>query len=153
MAGSRKKTVIAHPLMINGHEWNREAVMAIVLGRIATTSHGLAKILADGHEGHTLPAYRTIDEWIADDEALALRYARARESQADVMADDIVFLADSCKDHNKCRLQIDARKWVASKLKPKKYGDKVQQELTGPDGGPMTVNIMRFTDDPGNGSV
>ena len=29
------------------------------------------------------------------------------------------------------RLKIDAKKWELSKLNPKKYGDKIQQELSG----------------------
>jgi hypothetical protein len=35
------------------------------------------------------------------------------------------------------RLRVDARKWFAAKVAPKKYGEKVQQELSGPDGGPI----------------
>jgi len=35
------------------------------------------------------------------------------------------------------RLRIDARKWLASKLAPKKYGDKIDATLSGPDGGPI----------------
>jgi hypothetical protein len=41
------------------------------------------------------------------------------------------------------RLRVDARKWVAAKLLPKKYGDKVQQEVSGPDGGPIEVQTVR----------
>lgn len=40
-------------------------------------------------------------------------------------AEEIVIIADSCTDPHKARLQIDARKWYASKLAPKKYGDKL----------------------------
>ena len=42
---------------------------------------------------------------------------------------------------DRTRLQIDARKWYASKLAPKKYGDKVQQEVSGPDGAPIQAAI------------
>ena len=45
------------------------------------------------------------------------------------------------------RLRVDARKWVASKLKPKKYGDKMTQEHTGADGGAIqTVTTFRLAD-------
>ena len=37
------------------------------------------------------------------------------------------------------RLQIDTRKWMLSKMLPKIYGDKVTQEITGTDGGPITM--------------
>ena len=39
----------------------------------------------------------------------------------------------------KQRLQVDTRKWLLSKLAPKKYGDKVQNVITGADGGPVEV--------------
>jgi hypothetical protein len=71
----------------------------------------------------------------------AEQYARAREAQADKFADDILQIADdglndSYKDDNgntrtdqdviaRSRLRVDARKWLASKMAPKKYGDKL----------------------------
>jgi hypothetical protein len=42
------------------------------------------------------------------------------------------------------RLRIDTRKWIASKLKPKKYGDKIEQEIKGEMG--LTVQIVRMSD-------
>jgi hypothetical protein len=57
---------------------------------------------------------------------------RAREDQADTLADEILDIADdSSLDPSDRRVKIDARKWIASKLKPKTYGDKVQAELSG----------------------
>ena len=53
-------------------------------------------------------------------------YARAREDRADVLADEIVAIADSAEDPNKGRLQVDARKWAAAKLNAKRYGDKTE---------------------------
>jgi hypothetical protein len=75
----------------------------------------------------------------------------AREVQAETMADEIVSIADgtgmgveervalSARD----RLRVDSRKWVASKLLPKKYGDKLQQEVSGPDGGALSVTWLK----------
>lgn len=81
-----------------------------------------------------MPARLTIYRWFREYESFSNNYARAREDQADFYADEIIALADSATDPQKARLQIDTRKWVASKLKSKKYGDKVQQEITGVDG-------------------
>ncbi len=53
------------------------------------------------------------------------QYARAREEQADFYADEIVTIADTEPDAATARVRVDARKWVASKLKPKRYGDKL----------------------------
>jgi hypothetical protein len=75
-------------------------------------------------------------------------YVRAREDQADFHADEIVAIADEEEDPNKARVRIDARKWVAAKMRPKKYGDKVTQEVTGADGGPLIIatNVPRAND-------
>jgi hypothetical protein len=40
------------------------------------------------------------------------------------------------------RLQIDARKWLAAKLSPRKYGDKL--ELAGDPTSPLVVEVVRF---------
>jgi hypothetical protein len=68
-------------------------------------------------------------------------YARAREVQADSLADDIISIADDSQydtitedgktvtniEHiQRDRLRVDARKWLAGKLRPKKYGDKLE---------------------------
>lgn len=48
------------------------------------------------------------------------------------------------------RLQIDTKKWLLSKMLPKVYGDKVQQEHVGKDGGPIqlaAVDMRKLTDD------
>ncbi len=74
-----------------------------------------------------LPDRDTINRWLnADnDGALCGQYARAREEQADFYADEIVTIADTEPDAAIARVRIDARKWVASKLRPKRYGDKL----------------------------
>jgi len=45
------------------------------------------------------------------------------------------------------KLRVDTRKWAASKLKPKRYGDKVTTEHTGPNGGPVHVIGTEMTAD------
>ena len=70
----------------------------------------------------------TVMKWLGQQASFAEQYARARETQADTIFDEIVDLADEAGFTNeriaKARLQIDARKWVAGKLRPKKYGEK-----------------------------
>lgn len=96
-----------------------------------------------------MPAMGTVFRWLADPVNASFReqYAMAREVQAETMADEIVSIADGsgmALDERvalatRDRLRVDSRKWVASKLLPKKYGDKVTQEHTGPDGGAITI--------------
>jgi hypothetical protein len=48
------------------------------------------------------------------------------------------------------RVQIDTRKWMLSKMLPKVYGDKLTQEHTGANGGPIAiaaVNLKNLSDD------
>lgn len=79
----------------------------------------------------SMPSRPTVYQWLAEDSDFSDRYARAREEQADFYADEIIDIADVAKDANLARLQIDARKWKASKLQPKKYGDKIDLNHTG----------------------
>ena len=92
----------------------------------------------------------TFLHWVDDDEKLAKSYARARESWIDNMAQEIQEIADAKlpldnfgKIDNsavqKQKLQIDTRKWLLSKIAPKKYGDKVEVDHTG------TVKIDAIT--------
>lgn len=84
-----------------------------------------------------MPCTSTVCKWLAERDDFSERYARAREAQADALADEIVDIADRADDPNKARVQIDARKWMAGKLRPKKYGEKVVSEVSGPDGKPI----------------
>jgi hypothetical protein len=77
-------------------------------------------------EDKDMPSVTAVNKWLAKDEGeLVAQYARARESQADHFVDEIVGIADTAEDAQVARLQIDARKWVAGKMRPKKYGDKL----------------------------
>lgn len=88
------------------------------------------------------PSLATVMKWLRSTLDFAQQYARAREEQADTLADQIVELADTATARNAqaIRVRVDARKWVASKLKPRKYSDR----LIGSDGGPLSVEIVKF---------
>ena len=73
----------------------------------------------------------TVIKWLTQQEDFALQYARAREEQAETLADDILHIADGDGDVRRDTLRVDARKWIASKLKPKKYGDIRQLDVSG----------------------
>ncbi len=99
--------------------------------------------LRDICEPAGMPAPSTIYRWLSEFPEFQERYARARERQADTYADEIVGISDNENgDPQRDRLRIDARKWVASKLRPKKYGERVLNELTGSDGGPLVYANM-----------
>jgi hypothetical protein len=89
-------------------------------------------------------AYSTVARWLQQPEYddFCNRYARAREDQADYLTDEIVDIADKTRDPQKAKVQIDARKWKAAKLKPKKYGDHVDVELSGSTSHDVWVRLL-----------
>ena len=78
-----------------------------------------------------MPVMQTMWRWIREKAEFSEQYARAKQESADAIIEDILDIADEGEDVARDRLRIDARKWVASKLKPKKYGDttKLEDEL------------------------
>jgi hypothetical protein len=87
-----------------------------------------------------MPHLDTVRQWLIGKPEFSAQYARAREEQADTLADEVVAIADSVareKSGTKvqaARLRVDARKWKASKLRPKVYGEKLEL------GGDVDVN-------------
>ena len=79
------------------------------------------------------PARSTVMQWLAEKEDFRTKCARARELQADYMDDLILEAANACNEENyqSTRVKISAYQWRASKLKPKVYGEKIQQEHSG----------------------
>lgn len=100
-----------------------------------------------------MPGLSTVFQWLAAHQEFADMYARAREEQAEALAAEIVEIADEEKYEpvevdgvlvgvrfdstavSRNKLRVDTRKWVAAKLKPRVYGDKVQ--LADADGGKL----------------
>lgn len=73
-----------------------------------------------------MPGRATVYEWLGQHKEFADRYAHAREERAEFYADQIIEIADNSDlDPNDRKVRLDARKWIASKLKPGTYGDKV----------------------------
>lgn len=107
-----------------------------------------------------MPDKSTVLRWLQKDEHASFRdhYAHARTLQAEHWADEIVEIADDGSgdvrevekngrlielvdhDHiNRSRLRVDTRKWLMARMAPKKYGDRVGLEHSGPEGGPLVV--------------
>lgn len=74
------------------------------------------------------------------------QYARALTSLAHSQAEALEKTIDDMRagtiDAQMARVEIDARKWFASKFLPKQYGDKLTTELTGADGGPVKTEAV-----------
>lgn len=95
-----------------------------------------------------MPCKATVFMWLRTDEDFLDQYTRAKQESADALTDEMLDIADDASndwmlindkdnegyringDHiQRSRLRIETRKWLASKLKPKKYGDKI--DITG----------------------
>lgn len=115
----------------------------------------LRRICSDDH----LPNDRTVRQWAADNRnGFYPQYARARDLGLDVMADEIIDIADDGQNDyietedgrevlngehiQRSRLRVDSRKWYLSKLAPKRYGDRMAHEHTGKDGGPIETRDL-----------
>lgn len=96
------------------------------------------------------PSESTVRGWALDDvQGFSTKYARARDIGYDVMAESILRLADEANigqktvskatgleitegdNVDRSRLQVEARKWLLSKMLPKKYGDRQHIEHSG----------------------
>lgn len=116
------------------------------------TADIICERLADGESLRTIcddeamPARSTVFRWLSIHQEFSDQYARAKEVQAEVLADELISIADDGRndwmerkteegDHlgwrengealRRSALRIDTRKWVAAKLLPKKYGEKI----------------------------
>ena len=73
-----------------------------------------------------VPSITVVLRWLKDSPDFRVQYALAREAQADTLVDDMLDIADDrTRDPNDRRISLDARKWIAGRMKPKKYGDKI----------------------------
>ena len=99
----------------------------------------------------SMPDKTTVLRWVDDNKDFCDQYARACARREDSFFDDLIEIADSvtadAAEVAKARVQIDARKWVLSRMNPKKYGDRVQQEVSGSIGAEVTL-IERVIVDP-----
>ena len=107
-----------------------------------------------------MPDKATVLRWLSQDTVFRDQYARAREDQADALFEEVLEISDDGTNDwmgkksndgdvigwqengealRRSALRISARQWIAAKLRPKKYGDKVA--LAGHDGGALTVII------------
>lgn len=83
-------------------------------------------------EAEGMPAESRVREWAdINREGFTAKYARARASQAEHYAQEVIDIADGATDANLARVRVDARKWVAARLLPRVWGDKQQHEHSG----------------------
>jgi len=106
-----------------------------------------------------MPGVQTVYDWMHGDEQLSVAIARARESGFDQIALDALDIADNSERDtiltdkggevpnsewiSRSRLRVETRLKLLAKWDPKRYGDRIAQEITGADGGPVQMESSR----------
>lgn len=143
-----------------------EELAAFICSEIAS-----GEKVSDICAAETMPSQRSVYTWLAKYPEFSQQYARAQSDRTHAMAEEIIDISDDGRNDwmernfgeetvwvangealQRSRLRVDTRKWLMSKMAPKKYGEKIVQEQTGPDGGAIqhTHKIERLIVDPSN---
>jgi hypothetical protein len=100
-----------------------------------------------------MPAVATVFNWFRKYPEFLEQYTRAKEESADAMADEVIDIADNAENDwmiinrkdgseawqlngehvQRSRLRIETRKWLMAKMKPKRYGEKIDLTTNGKD--------------------
>lgn len=107
-----------------------------------------------------MPNWRTVYAWIAADAELAAQIAQARDLGFDAIAEEALAIADDASNDymtrrtktgaeekvldaehvQRSKLRIETRLKLLAKWSPRKYGEKVGLEHSGPDGAPIEIS-------------
>lgn len=130
------------------YEWTAE-VEAEILERVARGE--AIRNICGVERDDWLPSWATFRKRVIADDEFATRYARAKDAKADAIFDEVLTIADQSTPETVAvdRLRIDARKWMAGKLRPKVYGDKQEIDHTSSDGSmtPASLSVTFVTAD------
>ncbi len=134
----------------------------------------ICELLAQGKslrtvcKGDDMPSGATVFKWMRTNEEFLKQYARAKEASADALLEEIYDIADDGRNDfmedeymkgktpgyqlngeniQRSRLRVDVRKWAASKLKPKKYGDMLDVKSDGKAIQGNTIILKSFKDE------
>jgi len=106
-----------------------------------TEQMSLGKSLTTALKADGMPSYHAVMLMLKSSPEFRGMYEKALENRADKLAEEILELADEEMPAHlegpqasawvqQKRMQVDARKWIASKLKPKMYGDRIDVAVT-----------------------
>lgn len=117
---------------------DRQALQDTICDRIAG-GESLRAICAED----AMPNKGTVMRWLAKDEEFAAAYTQAQLARAELYGDEVVDLADDKGiPADQKRIMVDARKWAAARLLPKKYGERMALD----HGGNVTVTHEQWLD-------
>lgn len=119
-------------------KYSPEAVWPVILEDLAS-GQSLSSILRQ----HDFPSYAWAKAQLRGNAELRRQYDQAVEDRADRLAEELIELADEPMPEGldgpgmsawvqKLRVRIDVRKWSASKLRPRAYGDRLEVAVPTP---------------------
>ena len=110
-------------------------------------------------ESDDMPGRDAVYDWMSNDEELSRHIARAREAGFDQIALDALSIADNSEQDtvltdkggeipnsewiSRSRLRVETRLKLLAKWDPKRYGERISQEISGPDGGAIQTESTR----------
>lgn len=131
------------------------------------TADKICMLLAQGMsmkrvcEEDGMPVMSTVFKWLREQQAFSERYAQAKQESADAMAEDVLDIADNATNDwmerqgddtpgyqvngeniQRSKLRVETRKWLMAKMKPKKYGDKL--DLDANITGQLTIQTVNY---------
>lgn len=163
------KPIVEKPIPQVRDEAGRPTIYTQALADELCAQLAVGKSLRTVCQAEEMPAIRTIFYWLRSNEEFLHQYARAKEESADALADEILDISDDGSNDwmdkwygenierkvdpeavQRSKLRVDTRKWVASKLKPKKYGDKIDLTSDGKAIKGNTIVVKDFSDGTGH---
>lgn len=117
-------------------------------------------------ENRKFPTREMFYKWLREDDSFVNEYEIAVQSRADAIAEEILEIADDDSNDYKInelseddklkidqiklardKVKIDARKWIAAKMAPKKYGNniKVDSDNKHDHSGSISVEITDYS--------
>jgi hypothetical protein len=119
-------------------KYTPDAVWPVILEAIAN-GQSLSSILRQ----HDFPSYAWAKGQLRSNAELRRQYEQAVEDRADRLAEELIELADEPMPKGldgpgmsawvqKLRVRVDVRKWAASKLRPRAYGDRLEVAVQTP---------------------
>jgi hypothetical protein len=119
------------------HKFDRVQICTDILKMYLTTNLSLYAVC---HAKPGWPSHNTLMEWVAESAEIAQMIARARETKADCLAEQVVEISDDTSEDyfetskgerypnptavQRSRARMDSRKWLAAKFMPRVYGDQ-----------------------------
>ncbi len=120
-----------------------------------------------------MPASSSIFLWLSQHSEFSENYEKARQERAEGIYEETLEISDDGTNDwmerrsesekgagvltgwvlngehvQRSRLRVDTRKWFLARMNPKKYGEKITQEQTGPDGGAIVTEVRVTIVDP-----